>query len=55
MIQRLKCRLGLHSTTKWLPGNVLSYYRIEARSCIRCGKVEARFPHERPEPQEATA
>ena len=47
MIQRLKCRLGLHSMTKWLPGNVLSYYRIEARSCIRCGKVEAQIMKEK--------
>lgn len=43
MIQRLKCRLGLHRYNKWLSGFVHGR-RIEARSCIHCGKIDARFP-----------
>lgn len=45
MIQRVKCRFGLHFWTKWLPGQV-THYRVEARSCVRCGTIHARFPEE---------
>lgn len=46
MIQRIKCRVGLHFFSKWLPGQVI-HRRIEARSCIHCGKIDARFPEDR--------
>lgn len=45
MIQRLKCRLGLHRYNKWLPA-FIQYRDVEVRSCMCCGKLDARFADE---------
>lgn len=54
MIARLKCYLGFHHFNKWIPGR-FHYRDVEARSCVRCGAIQARFADEQPAGREVRA